>query len=169
VRIALAAVALAVLAVIVGTIWVAARVREDTVVARPYEEGLKLGAKARPSMPPPACDVGSAPCAAALPGGGEVRLDAGPRPLRTMQELALRVDLGAGAADEADVSISFSMAGMSMGENRSRLARTAPGRFEGKGILVRCPSGGRGWLADVEVRSPGAPARAARFSLTVAE
>lgn len=168
-KIAIGALVAAVLASVAATIWIAAGVREETVVSNPYEEGLKLGRGERRAAPGEACDLGSTPCAQALPGGGEVRLELAPRPLLTMKDLAVRVDLGAGAADGAEVSVAFSMRGMSMGENRSRLARTGPGRFEGKAVLVRCPSGRRGWVADVEVASPGAPARSARFSLTVAE
>jgi hypothetical protein len=169
-RLAIAGLAAAIVALIAGTVWIAARVREDTVVSSPYEEGLKLGRKEAPAPPAGACDVGSAPCARSLPGGGEVRLELGPRPLAAMKELAVRVDLDAGAAgDRSTVSVSFSMPGMSMGENRSRLAPSGAGRFEGKAVLVRCPSGGRAWLADVEVASPGAPPRTARFPLTVAE
>jgi hypothetical protein len=169
VKLAIAGLAAAVVALIAGTVWIAARVREETVVSNPYEEGLRVGRKDG-GTPVRACDVGSAPCARPLPGGGEVRLELGPRPLVAMKELAVRVDLGAGAAgDRSSVSVSFSMPGMNMGENRSRLAAAAPGRFEGKAVLVRCPSGGREWLADVEVASPGVPARSARFSLTVVE
>jgi nitrogen fixation protein FixH len=171
VKLAIAALAAAIVALIAGTVWIAARVREETVVSNPYEEGLKVGRKeGGAAATAGACDLGSAPCARPLPGGGEVRLEIGPRPLVTMKELAVRVDLGAGAAeDRPNVSVSFSMPGMNMGENRSRLAPTGPGRFEGKAVLVRCPSGGREWLADVEIAAPGAPARSARFSLTVAE
>jgi hypothetical protein len=171
VKIAIAGVAVAVLALIVGTVWIAARVREGTVVSNPYEEGLKLRRGGGASAAAAGCDLGSGPCARPLPGGGEVRLELSPRPLAAMRELAVRVELGPGTAgaDAAGVSVSFSMPGMSMGENRSRLARTGPGLYEGKAVLVRCPSGGRDWVADVEVASPGARARSARFSLTASE
>ncbi|HEY6001920.1 MAG TPA: hypothetical protein VIV57_03535 [Anaeromyxobacter sp.] len=172
-KLAIVGLAAAIGTLIAGTVWIAFRLREETVVSNPYEEGLRLvGKEAGGPAAGRGCDLGSAPCARPLPGGGEVRLELGPRPLVTMKELAVRVELGpgAGAADGgASVIVSFSMPGMNMGENRSRLAATAPGRFEGKAVLVRCPSGGRQWLADVEVASPGAPARSARFSLTVAE
>ncbi|HEY6100958.1 MAG TPA: hypothetical protein VIW03_16080 [Anaeromyxobacter sp.] len=182
-KVALGAVVAAVLGLVAATVWIAARVREDTVVANPYAEGLRLGsgrghaggrdeaaapALARGASGPGACDLGSGPCTAALPGGGDVRLELSPRPLRTMADLAVRVELGAGEPPAA-VSVAFSMRGMDMGENRARLAPAGPRRFEGKGVLVRCPGGGREWVADVEVSSPGAAARSARFSLTVAE
>lgn len=163
------AVAVAVLGAVVATIWIAASVREDVVVPNPYEEGLKLGRRAPVAPPGEACDLGASPCMKVVPGLGEVRLELAPRPLHPLAELAVRAELGAGAPQGTEVSVSFSMRGMSMGENRSRLARAGPGRFEGKAVLVRCPSGGREWLADVEVAVPGGPPRSARFPLTVAE
>jgi nitrogen fixation protein FixH len=265
VNVALGAAVAAALGAIAGTIWVGAGVREETVVAKPYEEGLRhdaerrarsalglsvavdgepleagagslafvlsdrtgaavddaavevlasrpgtsrapLAARARaegagryvadlalPAAGPwdvrfdvvrgehrvrlerrlavrAACDAGSGPCTRPLAGGGEVTLELSPRPLRTMAELSVRVLLrapaGAGEADRVDVS--FEMPGMDMGENRTALSRTGPGRWEGTAVLVRCPSGRRGWVADVAV-GRGAPARAARFALTVEE
>jgi hypothetical protein len=59
------------------------------------------------------------------------------------------------------------MPGMAMGENRSTLAPTAPGIYEGKAVLVRCASGRRDWLVDVT--ASGAPARTVRFPLTLPE
>lgn len=113
-----------------------------------------------------ACDLGAEPCTRALPGGGEVTLELGPRPLETMRDLRVRVDVR-GAPARADVGVSFSMRAMDMGENRPALAPAGPGRLEGKAVLVRCPSGSREWVADVVVASPGAPPRAARFPFTV--
>lgn len=168
-KLAIAGLAAAVLGLVAVTIWIAAGVREETVVPNPYEEGLKVGRGEPRDRAGAACDLGATPCALALPGGGEVKLELAPRPLLAMKDLAVRVDLGANAPERAEVSVSFSMRGMSMGENRSRLARTGRGRFEGKAVIVRCSSGRREWVADVEVASPGAPARSARFSLTVAE
>ena len=52
-----------------------ARVREDTVVPNPYEEGLRLteghGAGGRPGA---ACDLAAGPCTLPIAGGGEVTL-----------------------------------------------------------------------------------------------
>jgi hypothetical protein len=58
---------------------------------------------------------------------------------------------------------------MEMGENRAVLSAAGPGRWEGTAVLVRCPSGRRGWVADVAVARGAPPARAARFALTVEE
>jgi nitrogen fixation protein FixH len=269
VQLALAAAVVAALGVIGGTIWIGSRVREETVVANPYEEGLghdaerrareALGlavtlldpapevgsaplafalsdaggrplegaavsvqisrpetsrdarsAQSRPlgggryaadlAFPAPGawdvrfdvrrgedrvrlerrvaarapCDLAAGPCTRPLPGGGEVTLEVAPRPLRTMRELTVAAELKTGPpAPPPDpspaVSVSFSMPGMEMGENRTALAPAGPGRYAGRAVLVRCPSGRRAWVADVTVGGPGASPRAARFTLTVAE
>jgi nitrogen fixation protein FixH len=263
IKIALAAAVLAGLAVVAATLWIGARTREETVVAKPYEEGLGLDADQRARVAlglvislqdgapeaerPPlaflvadregrpvddaavtveisrpetgrdtraagaqpqgegrytadlafpargpwdvrfdvrrggdrvrverrvevseACDLGAGPCTHPLPGGGEVTVELGPRPLETLRDLDVRVDLR-GVPERAEASLSFSMRGMDMGENRPALAPAGPGRFLGKGVLVPCPSGRREWVADVSVASPGAPPRSARFFLTVAK
>jgi len=266
VKIALAAGVSAGLAVVVATIWIGARVREDTVVAKPYEEGLghdadrraratlglrvslhdeapevgttplafgigdsdgrpvddagvtveisrpETGREARSAVARPqgggryavdlafpapgpwdvrfdvrrgpdrvrlerrvaaraGCDLAVAPCTRSLAGGGEITLEVTPRPPRTMKALAVRAEVREAGppAGRAEVSASFSMPGMEMGENRTALAPVAPGRWEGTAVLVRCPSGKREWVADVAVMRPGVLARGARFSLTVAE
>jgi hypothetical protein len=73
---------------------------------------------------------------------------------------------GAGGADPAvKVSVSFSMPGMEMGENRVALAPAGDG-LSGKAVLVRCPSGRSDFVADVSVRGPGELVRGARFRLS---
>jgi nitrogen fixation protein FixH len=143
------------------------------------------------------CDAGRDPCARALPGGGEVTLEMGPRPLRTMREIEVRVEVrpapaqppplgaregppsppslplrggegrGEGGEPARRVTVSFSMPGMDMGENRVVLAPGGQGRYAGRAVLVRCPAGRTDWIAEVEVASPGASARTVRFDLTV--
>jgi hypothetical protein len=61
------------------------------------------------------------------------------------------------------------MPGMEMGENRVRLRAAADVEWEGKAVLVRCPSGRRDWVAEVEVAGPGAARGVARFPFTVEE
>lgn len=113
------------------------------------------------------CDLGAGGCTRVLPGGDEVTLELRPRPLRTMADLVAVVTLGRGGAPvEPDgVTVSFAMPGMQMGRNEVRLARAGAGRFEGKAVLVRCPSGRRDWVATVSVTRPGAPAGLVRFPL----
>ncbi len=115
------------------------------------------------------CDLGQGPCTRPLEGGGEVTLELGPRPLRTMRTLAVAVEVRGAPLAGAAVAVSFAMKGMRMGENTSALDAAGEGRHAGKAVLVRCPSGRRDWTADVTVASPGAAPRTARFELTVAE
>ncbi len=156
----IAVVAVAALGAVAATVVVGVRVREETVVAHPYEEGLQQDA----------CDVGAGPCTRPLPGGGEVTLELSPRPLRTMQELAVVADVRRGGApvDGASVSVSFAMRGMGMGPNRSALGPAGSGRYAGKAVLVRCPSGRKDWVADVTVSVPGGTGGTAPFELAVA-
>jgi nitrogen fixation protein FixH len=264
-RVAVAAAILGALGAILATIWVGSKVREETVVAKPYEEGLRhdaekaaraalglsvtlidpapeagvgplafdladrdgrpvTGARVRVELSQPdtgrggvaagarelgggryaadvafpsagpwdvrfdvargeervrlerrvaagvPCDVGDGPCTRPLDGGGEVTLELAPRPLRTMQDLAVRVQVAGAPDGAAKVSVAFAMPGMEMGENRAALAPTGGGRFEGKAVLVRCPSGRRDWVAEVQVASEiSSRARTARFRASVRE
>lgn len=261
-KIALGLAVVAVLAVIGGTVLVGSKVREETVVAHPYEEGLRndadrasraalglavavedeapvagaaplafrlsdrqgqpvadaavevelsrpdtsrgevrgearetaVGRYAAPvAFPAPgpwdvrfdvrrgadrvrlerrlvaaaACDVGASPCTRVLPAGDEVTLELGPRPLKMMTELAAVVTVrrGAAPAEPDGITVSFEMPGMRMGKNEVRLARTSAGRFEGKAVLVRCPSGRKDWIATVSLARAGATAGVLRFPL----
>ncbi|HEX9053068.1 MAG TPA: FixH family protein [Anaeromyxobacter sp.] len=114
-----------------------------------------------------ACDLGAGPCTRTLEDGRVLSVELSPRPVRAMRELAVRVVVR--GADSRTVTISFVMPGMAMGENRSSLAATAPGTYEGKAVLVRCASGRRDWVAEVELAGPGAARRTARFPLTLPE
>jgi len=140
-----------------------------------------------------ACDLGAGPCTAPLSGGGQVTLELGPRPLRTMKDLAVRaaVSRGGEARDGAPapsslsptggegrgeraagagvkLSVSFTMPGMEMGRNEVAL-EPGPDGFAGKAVLVRCPSGRKQWAADVAVTRGGAAPETARFPFTVVE
>jgi nitrogen fixation protein FixH len=244
-RLALGAAVAAGLGAVITTVWVGARVKEETVVAKPYEEGLRydeerraraeLGWQVRLATPAPRpaplafeildaagrpldgatvtvsierpdtsrdarrlearalgggrheagpvalepgpwrlrfdvrrgdrrvqlertvrvdapCDPGAGPCTVPLGGGLEVRLDLGPRPLRTMRELTVTAELlrdGAPAEEAGPVTVRFEMRGMEMGENRVVLRPAGRGRWAGQAVLVRCPSGRADWTAAV--------------------
>lgn len=152
-----------VFALIGATVLVGSKVREETVVAHPYEQGLQQ-----------TCDVGAGPCTRTLSSGGEVTLEIGPRPLRTMRELTVHAVVRApeqtapSPQQPFEVTVSFTMPGMEMGQNRVVLA-PGPGGLAGKAVLVRCPSGTREWAADVSVTRSGDVPRTARFLFTVVE
>jgi nitrogen fixation protein FixH len=80
---ALAAAIAGVLGVIAATVWIGARVREDTVVAKPYEEGLRYDAERRAraalglavALAEPAPDAGAASIAFRLSDGAGQPVD----------------------------------------------------------------------------------------------
>jgi hypothetical protein len=164
-RVALAAAILGALGAIVATIWVGSKVREETVVPNPYEEGL------RHTIAPGACELGEGACSATVLGR-TVTVELAPRPLRTMRELRVTVTVrdAAGAPVEgARVAVGFEMPGMEMGENVVVLAGAGGGRYTGKGVIVRCASGRRDWQARVDVAPPGGERGAVVLPLRVAE
>ncbi len=116
------------------------------------------------------CDAGVRPCGA---DAGDVRvvLDLAPHPPVPLKELDAAVQLTRGGAPlaGAEVAVEISMAGMFMGENRIPLRVVGPGRYAGKGALLRCTSGRRDWLAEVVVRVPGGGETRARFPFQAAE
>ena len=179
-HLALAAAVAVGLGAVVATVWVGSSVYEETVVAKPYQERLRrsdAGKQEPATAAATPCDAGLGTCERALPGGGGIVLDLGPRPLGTMREFDVRVELkespppdsrSRGPSDgPTRVRVSFAMPGMYMGENRVELAPAGPGRFLGKAVLVRCSAGRTDWIADVEVVAPGAPPRIVRFDLSV--
>jgi len=166
---------------IVLSIWIAERAAEPTVVADPYEEGLRYDEHRHATDPTggkrlaaggkaPACDLQAGPCTQPLDGGGAVTFAIMPRPVRAMTDVEFTVSVVPQDAAEA-ASVTLSMPGMAMGETHFALAqaRAARGVFRGKGVVVRCPSGRRDWAADVKVARAGAPPRSARFLFRVAE
>jgi hypothetical protein len=160
----LAGVVVAVLAVIAATVWVGARVREDTVVPSPYAEGQKHTGRSDAEV------AAAAPAGHGPDHGGHGHGDAAPgpvltlspRPLRTMRDLDVEVRWPGPAAE---VSVSFAMDGMAMGDDTVRLARASDGVYRGKAVLVRCPSGRRDWVATVRVQGPGLVERQVPFQV----
>jgi hypothetical protein len=95
-------------------------------------------------------------------GGQEVLLSIAPWPPPAMQEVDFTVSLS-GFAGGVPPYVDLSMAGMEMGRNRVELSRGADGRYRGKGVFVRCPSGRRDWEATVT--APGAGKAVFRFAV----
>jgi nitrogen fixation protein FixH len=115
------------------------------------------------------CALAAAPCTVEA-GGLSLALDLG-RALVTMKELPIAVPVRRGGVplEGATVEVAFAMKEMNMGENRVVLAPAGPGRWTGTGVLVRCSSGRRDWVASVTVRPAGAPPASASFEFAVRE
>jgi hypothetical protein len=167
-KLAVLLAALSALGAVAATVAVGLSVREETVVAHPYEEGVRWSERGARLAAEAACDPGRTRCAAPLAGGGALALELAPRPVRTMADLDVVAE-PTGVPAGAEVKVSFAMEGMSMGTNEVRLAPSAPGRWSGRAVLVRCPSGRKDWVADVTVTPPGEPPRTARFRLRAEE
>ena len=116
------------------------------------------------------CDAGQRICAADA-GGVRVVLDLSPHPPVPLGELDAAVQLTRAGAPVAasEVALELSMPGMYMGENRIPLRAAGEGRYVGKGVLLRCGSGRRDWVAEVVVRLPGGGEARARFPFQAAE
>jgi hypothetical protein len=116
------------------------------------------------------CDAGVRLCAA---DAGDVRvvLDLSPHPPVPLKEIEVAVQVTRGGEHLAGavVAVEISMPGMFMGENRIPLRAAGPGRYVGKGALLRCTSGRRDWLAEVVVRTPGGGETRARLPFQAAE
>ncbi len=96
------------------------------------------------------CDINGGACLKRI-GDIEVILDITPRPVRSMKELAFFLKLRGVEADVLPkrILLELTMPGMEMGENNVILEGNGKGLYEGRGIIVRCPSGKRLWRAGV--------------------
>jgi hypothetical protein len=141
-----------------ATVLLGSRVKEATVVANPYEEGLRYDERRR-----------AAAGANATSTGDTLSLDISPQPPRAMADLVFTVRASRdGRPLDADVTVALSMPTMRMMENRVSLARVAAGVYRGNGAVVRCPSGGRAWAADVTATPKGGAPLTRRFMFEVA-
>ncbi|WP_333652523.1 FixH family protein [Dissulfurispira sp.] len=82
--------------------------------------------------------------------------DCNPKPVKSMSEILFGVTLREKdkPVQDASVEIYLTMPGMFMGDNRILLMHKEKGRYEGKGVIARCPSGKRIWKADVIIVHP---------------
>jgi hypothetical protein len=96
------------------------------------------------------CPIDAGPCVGKV-DNLEVSFEITPRPVRTMTELVFRVEaLSEGVSlDDGEVAVDLAMPGMVMAENRVILTRLEVGIYEGRGVIVRCSSGGKDWKATV--------------------
>jgi YtkA-like len=101
----------------------------------------------------PDCRIDTGACVRTS-GALSVVLDIAPKPVQSMHELTFTVTVTEkdNPIRDASVIISLSMPGMFMGENVVRLKHRVEGVYEGKGVIVRCPSGKKIWQASVIIK-----------------
>lgn len=96
----------------------------------------------------PDCNIHEGPCVKEY-DGMRVVFDASPRPVYSMRELTFMVTVEGAAERPSALVLDLSMPGMKMGLNRVDLRMTEGGYYEGKGVIVKCPSGRKLWKAAV--------------------
>ena len=102
------------------------------------------------------CDLHTGTCTQKIEDM-EVMLEVEPRPVKAMTDLLFKVTLSGSAISlQSQPYIDLGMPGMNMGPNRVRLKSSAASVYEGKGVIVRCPSGRKIWQATVTVPEIGA-------------
>jgi len=99
------------------------------------------------ASPDPGCNLHLRDCGATLPDGGRIELSILPRPIPTMQPLAVEVRVA--GLDVHTVAIDFAGVGMNMGYNRPALPAADAGRFAGTASLPVCITGAMPWQATV--------------------
>jgi hypothetical protein len=104
-----------------------------------------------------ACDFQRGSCLIETVEGMTIEFDIQPKPVATMSELTFIVNLSRGGSPVTDAStaLDLSMPGMFMGKNRPVLKQVYDGRYEGRGIITKCPSGKKTWQAEVTVEHAG--------------
>ena len=97
------------------------------------------------------CDLHQGVCTQDL-SGSTVSLAVTPRPVQAMQDLLFQVTFSDRLPPNTKQPyIDLGMPGMKMGPNRVQLKSTGNHTFEGRGVIVRCPSGRRTWRATITV------------------
>ena len=98
------------------------------------------------------CDLHQGVCTQNL-SGSTVTLAVTPRPVKAMQDLLFQVTFSAKLPPNTNKLpyIDLGMPGMKMGPNRVQLNSAGNDTYEGRGVIVKCPSGRRTWRATVTV------------------
>ena len=99
------------------------------------------------------CDAHKGVCSQAL-GNLTVSLEISPRPVKAMQDLIFKVSITGPPLSKMPY-IDLGMPAMKMGPNRVLLKHVSQGDYEGKGVIVKCPSGRRTWFANVTIPEAG--------------
>ena len=86
----------------------------------------------------------------------DIILEVTPRPVQAMKDLVFTVTLsGSDESPQFPPYIDLGMPGMDMGPNRVKMKPVGKNVYEGKGVIVKCPSGHRVWRATVTVPDMG--------------
>ena len=99
------------------------------------------------------CDVHQGPCTTTLLNG-TITLDINPKPVKSMKDLTFRLEVS-GTQPTSSPHIDLGMPGMNMGPNPVVMKAAGEGLYQGKGIIVKCPSGRRTWKAEVTLPGLG--------------
>ena len=101
------------------------------------------------------CDLHRGACTQNL-AGATITLAVTPRPVKALQDLLFQVSLSGKLPQVTGLPyIDLGMPGMNMGPNRVQLKSAGNAVYEGRGVIVRCPSGRRTWQATVTVPNLG--------------
>jgi len=100
------------------------------------------------------CNIHKTSCTQTLMGCA-VTLDIEPKPVKAMTDLTFTVVLS-GKRPLTNPTLDLEMPGMKMGPNQIDLKSVGSDTYEGKGIIVRCPSGRRTWKAIITIPDIGA-------------
>jgi hypothetical protein len=114
-----------------------------------YTIDAKLVGKGNPA----ACDLQQSSCTQTTAEGVTIEFDMQPKPVTALSDLKVIVRLSQSGAPltDATVSLDLSMPGMFMGTNRPVMQHVQAGRYEGKAVITRCPSGRKTWNAHIAV------------------
>jgi hypothetical protein len=96
---------------------------------------------------PPDCDLNRQACPATLPDGRTLELSLLPRPVPTIQTLAVTVTLPGNRPHKLEAD--FEGVDMSMGLNRITLQESAPGVFRGETSLPVCITTTMDWRVSI--------------------
>lgn len=99
------------------------------------------------------CNIQLGSCMSRTPDGIMIEFDVQPKPVTSMSEMTFTVRLTRNNTPvrNAQVEVDLTMPGMFMGTSRPKLDHVENGRYEGRGMFMRCASGRKTWQADVMV------------------
>jgi hypothetical protein len=99
------------------------------------------------------CNIERSPCVKFTNSGVQVEFEITPRRVRAMQELEFIVTLRDGGipVSGASLLLDLSMPGMFMGNNQPKLTEEQNGRYRGRGVIPKCPTGQRIWKALIAI------------------